>query len=112
MILNGDLEKGEKFVLTNEAIVEIDKKTGDPKPRSKQWKRLFVLLGRKPIDGNGYIQEYNPKIRVEEIKKAFELCLSLFSMTFGFGSKNMCSSRIRSRRLLSTSESVRTVCRN
>ena len=27
------------------------------------------------------------KIRVEEIKKAFELCLSLFSMTFGFGSK-------------------------
>lgn len=87
MILNGDLEKGEKFVLTNEAIVEIDKKTGKPKPRSKEWKRLFVLLGRKPIDGNGYIQEYNPKIRVDEIQKAFELCLSLFSMTFGFGSK-------------------------
>lgn len=87
MILNGDLEKGEKFVLTNEAIVELDKKTGKPKPQSKAWKRLFVLLGKKPIDGNGYIQEYNPKIRVEEIKKAFELCLSLFSMTFGFGSK-------------------------
>lgn len=87
MILNGDLDKGEKFVLTNEAVIEIDKKTGKPKPRSAAWKRIFVFLGRKPIDGNGYIQEYNPKIRIDEITKTFELCLSLFSMTFGFGSK-------------------------
>lgn len=87
MVLHGDLEKGEKFVLTNEAVVEIDKKTGQPKKKSPMWKRLFVFLGKKPIDGNGYIQEYTPKIRIEEITKTFELCLSLFSMMFGFGSK-------------------------
>ncbi len=87
MVLHGDLEKGEKFVLTNEAVVEIDKKTGKPKKKNPMWKRLFVFLGKKPIDGNGYIQEYTPKIRIEEITKTFELCLSLFSMMFGFGSK-------------------------
>lgn len=87
MILHGDLEKGEKFVLTNEALIEIDKQTGKPKERSPMWKRLFVFLGKNPVDGSGYIQEYNPKIRIEEIARAFELCLSLFSMTFGFGSK-------------------------
>lgn len=87
MILSSDLEKGEKFVLTNEAVVELDKKTGRPKERNPMWKKLFVFLGKKPIDGNGYIQEYVPKIRVDEITKTFELCLSLFSMMFGFGSK-------------------------
>ena len=87
MILHGDLEKGEKFVLTNEAVVEIDSKTGKPKKRNAMWKKLFVFLGKKPIDGKGYIQEYNPEIRIETITKTFELCLSLFSMTFGFGSK-------------------------
>lgn len=87
MILNGDLAKGEKFVLTNEAIIEIDTKTGKPKERNGMWKKLFVFLGKKPIEGNGYIQEYNPEIRIDTITKTFELCLSLFSMMFGFGSK-------------------------
>lgn len=87
MVLNGDLSKGEKYVITNEAVVETDPTTGKPKERDPMWKKLFVFLGKKPIDGSGYIQEYNPKIRVEEITKSFELCLSLFSMTFGFGSK-------------------------
>lgn len=87
MVLHGDLEKGEKYILTNEAIVEIDSKTGKPKKQNSMWKKLFVFLGKKPIDGGGYIQEYNPKIRIDEITKSLELCLSLFSMMFGFGSK-------------------------
>lgn len=87
MVLNGDLEKGEKYVLTNEALVEIDKDTGKPKRRNAMWKRLIVILGKKPIDGSGYIQEYNPSIRIDEITKCFELCLNFFSMFFGFGSK-------------------------
>ena len=33
------------------------------------------------------IQEYNPEIRVEQITKAFELALSLLSMSFGYGTK-------------------------
>ena len=33
------------------------------------------------------VQEYNPEIRVEQITKAFELILSLLSMTFGYGTK-------------------------
>ena len=46
MVLNGDLEKGEKFVLTNEAVVAIDKRTGKPKERNPMWKKLFVFLGK------------------------------------------------------------------
>ena len=50
-------------------------------------KKLFVFLGEKLPEAKSIIQEYNPQIRVDEITKSFELCLSLFSMTFGFGSK-------------------------
>ena len=87
MILNGDLDKGEKLVLTNEALVEIDSETGRPKRRNKLMKRLFVFMGEKLPDQKSVIQEYNPEIRIDEITKAFELALSLFSMVFGFGTK-------------------------
>lgn len=87
MILNGDLEKGEKLLLTNEAIVEIDSNTGKPKKKSKLMKRIFVFLGERLPEMKSVIQEYNPTIRIDEIIKTYELCLSLFSMMFGFGSK-------------------------
>ena len=87
MILSTDLEKGEKLVLTNEAIVGIDPETGKMREKSSLSKKLFVFLGEKLPEAKSIIQEYNPQIRVDEITKSFELCLSLFSMTFGFGSK-------------------------
>ena len=87
MVLNGELEKGEKLVLTNEAMVELDRDTGRPKKKTPLMKKLFVFLGERLPDQKGLIQEYNPKIRIDEIIKCMELCLSLFSMTFGFGSK-------------------------
>ena len=48
---------------------------------------MFVLLGEKLPDANTLIKEYNPEIRVEQITKAFELVLSLLSMSFGYGTK-------------------------
>ena len=87
MILNGDLEKGEKLVLTNEAIVELDNETGLPKKRNKLMRKLFVFLGERLPQQDSLIKEYNPEIRIDTITKTFELCLSLFSMMFGFGSK-------------------------
>lgn len=87
MILNGDLEKGEKLVLTNEAIVELDNETGLPKKRNKLMRKLFVFLGERLPQQDSLIKEYNPEIRIDTIAKTFELCLSLFSMMFGFGSK-------------------------
>ena len=87
MILTGDLDKGEKLVLTNEALMEVDKKTGKPKQRNPLMKKLFVFLGERLPSQDSLIQEYNPKIRIEEIIKAMEFCLSLFSMMFGFGAR-------------------------
>ena len=87
MILNGDLDKGEKLVLTNEALVDIDPNTGQPKQKNRLMKRLFVFIGNKLPKQESVIQEYNPEIRIDAVTKAFELCLSLFSMMFGFGSK-------------------------
>ena len=33
------------------------------------------------------VQEYNPEIRIDQITKVFETCLSLLSMSFGYGTK-------------------------
>lgn len=87
MILNGDLDKGEKVILTNEALVEINEHTGKPKKPNKMLKRLFVFIGHKLPEQDSVIKEYNPEIRIDKIKESFEFCLSLLSMMFGFGSK-------------------------
>ncbi|MBQ7925668.1 MAG: hypothetical protein IJ335_05170 [Lachnospiraceae bacterium] len=86
-IFFGDLSKGDKLLFINELLACIEQGE-DGKPRlTPQQKELFILLGEKLPTKESLIYEYNPKIRIEEITKAFELVLSLLSMTFGYGSK-------------------------
>ena len=85
-VLYSDLSKADKIVLINELLSEVKDKNGVP-TLTKQQKEIFVLLGEALPDQKSLIQEYNPKIRIEEITKAFELVLSLLSLSFGYGSK-------------------------
>lgn len=86
-ILFGDLDKGEKILFINELLACV--KTGrDGKPQlTKKQKELFILLGEKLPDQDSLIKEYNPEIRTTAIREALEIALSLFSMTFGYGTK-------------------------
>lgn len=86
-ILFGDLDKGQKLLFINELLAEM-KKDGNGKAflTAKQ-KELFILLGEKLPDEKDIIHEYNPEIRTESIKQVFQLCLSLLSTSFGYGSK-------------------------
>ena len=86
-VLFSDLDKAEKIILVNELLCEfVD--NGKPKMTTEQ-KKLFVLVGEKLPDpqDEALIQEYNPEIRIDQITKAFELALSLLSMSFGYGTK-------------------------
>ncbi len=86
-ILFGDLNKGEKLVFINEYLAELTKdKQGNPQ-LTQQQKELFVLLGEKLPSEDSLIKEYNPEIRTASIKDAMELCLSLLSMSFGYGTR-------------------------
>lgn len=84
-VLFSDLDKAEKIILINEFLCEFDE-NGKPNLTPEQ-KKLFVLMGEKLPDGKDLVQEYNPEIRIEQITKAFELALSLLSMSFGYGTK-------------------------
>lgn len=90
-LLHGDLSKGDKLVFLNEllACIKTDKKTGKP-ILTPQQKEIFILLGdeagKLPTE-KSLVQEYNPEIRIDAITKAFELVLSLLSMSFGYGTK-------------------------
>ena len=53
----------------------------------RMYKKLFVFTGEKLPEEKNMIQEYNPEIRIEQVTKAFELALSLLSMSFGYGTK-------------------------
>ena len=86
-ILYGDLDKGEKIVFLNEVLACLQTKSDGTKVLSPQQKDLFVLLGERLPDEDTLIKEYNPEIRVEQITKAFELVLSMLSMSFGYGTK-------------------------
>ena len=86
-LLYGDLGKGDKLLFINELLACIKVgENGEPKLTAQQ-KDLFVLLGDKLPQQDSIIKEYNPEIRVETITKAFELVLSLLSMSFGYGTK-------------------------
>lgn len=84
-VLFSDLDKAEKIILINELLCEFDD-NGRPRLTSEQ-KKLFVFTGEKLPDEKGMIQEYNPEIRIDQVTKAFELALSLLSMSFGYGTK-------------------------
>lgn len=86
-ILYGDLDKGEELVFLNEMLAEIKKREDGSYMLTPQQKDLFILLGEKLPTEDTLIKEYNPQIRAEEITKVFELLFSLFSMSFGYGTK-------------------------
>lgn len=86
-LLYGDLDKGQKVVFINELLACIKTaENGQPYLTPKQ-QELFILLGEKLPSQDSVIKEYNPEIRIDSITKAFELVLSLISMTFGYGTK-------------------------
>ena len=84
-VLFSDLDKAEKIILINELLCEFDE-NGKANMTQEQ-KKLFVLMGEKLPEEKDLVQEYNPEIRIEQITKAFELALSLLSMSFGYGTK-------------------------
>lgn len=89
-ILYGDIDKGQKLVFINELLACIQKDKNGKPYLTQQQKEIFILLGQdggKMPEEKTLVQEYNPEIRVEQITKAFELVLSLLSMTFGYGTK-------------------------
>lgn len=86
-ILYGDLDKGEKLVFINELLSCLQEKEDGTRELTPQQKELFILTGEKLPDQKNVIQEYNPELRVDAITKAFELVLSLLSLSFGYGSK-------------------------
>lgn len=85
-VLFSDLDKAEKIVLINELLCEVKNTDGTPMLTPQQ-KKIFVLLGERLPEQDALIKEYNPEIRIEQITKAFELALSLLSLTFGYGTK-------------------------
>lgn len=86
-LLYGDLGKGDKLVFINELLACIKQDEEGNPYLTPQQKELFVLLGEKLPQQDSIIKEYNPEIRIEAITKAFELVLSLLSMSFGYGTK-------------------------
>lgn len=85
-VFMGDMDKADKLLLINEALCKFDSR-GEPITPNEQIKKIFVMLGEKLPEADSLITEYNPKIRIDEVTKAFELALSLLSMMFGYGTK-------------------------
>ena len=82
-----DLEKSDKVVLINQKLAKRDEE-GNIIPPSKEMKKIFVQVGndKLPQEGSLY-QEYNPTVRIDEVRDSLELALSFLSMSFGYGTK-------------------------
>ena len=86
-ILYGDLGNGDKLVFINELLSCISRDNDGNPMLTPQQKKLFILLGEKLPNQDNLVKEYNPEIRTAQITEAFELVLSLISLSFGYGTK-------------------------
>jgi A118 family predicted phage portal protein len=86
-ILFSDLDKGEKMVFINEMLAVIQKDVNNNPTLTPSQKKLFIMMGEKLPEETSIVKEYNPELRIEQITKTFETCLSLLSMMFGYGTK-------------------------
>ena len=86
-ILFSDLDKGEKMMFINELLACIQMDQNGKAYLTKKQQEQFILLGEKLPTQDSLIYEYNPELRVDAITKIFETCLSLLSMSFGYGTK-------------------------
>ena len=86
-ILFSDLDKGEKMMFINELLACIQMDSQGKAYLTKKQQEQFILLGEKLPTQDSLIYEYNPELRVDAITKIFETCLSLLSMSFGYGTK-------------------------
>ena len=84
-VLFTDLEKGEKIILANDILCKYDENGNVV--QSTESKKMFVLTGERLPEQNSLIHEYNPDIRIDEIRNTFETVLSLLTLRFGFGAK-------------------------
>lgn len=82
-----DLEKSDKIVLINQKLSKRDE-NGNIIPPTKEMKKIFVQVGAEALpQEKALYQEYNPTVRIEDVKDSLELALSLLSMSFGYGTK-------------------------
>ena len=86
-ILFSDLDKGEKMMFINELLACIQTDRNGKAYLTKKQQEQFILLGEKLPTQDSLIYEYNPELRIDAITKIFETCLSLLSMSFGYGTK-------------------------
>ena len=86
-VLFGDLDKGQKLLFINEIMASMQKDQNGNSYLTQEQKKLFILLGERLPEQKELIYEYNPEIRTAQIKEVFNLCLSLLSLSFGYGSK-------------------------
>ena len=86
-ILFSDLDKGEKMMFINELLACIQTDQSGKAYLTPKQQEQFILLGEKLPTQDSLIYEYNPELRIDAITKIFETCLSLLSMSFGYGTK-------------------------
>ena len=86
-ILFSDLDKGEKMMFINELLACIQTDQSGKAYLTKKQQEQFILLGEKLPTQDSLIYEYNPELRIDGITKIFETCLSLLSLSFGYGTK-------------------------
>lgn len=83
-----DLKKSDKIVMINEKLCSHDDKGNIVDP-NKEMKQLFVHVGveSKLPEEEAVWKEYNPVVRIGDVRGSIELALSLLSLSFGYGTK-------------------------
>ena len=84
-VLYNDLHKGDKIIIANDILCKYGKH-GEI-VQSPEHKKMFVLTGERLPNDKDLIHEYNPEIRIEDLREVMETILSLLSTQFGYGTK-------------------------
>ena len=83
-----DIDKSDKMVFLSKELGKYNSETSKYELPSQECKKIFLHVDSSSLPNKDLlVQEYNPVVRINDVRESMELALSMLSLMFGFGTR-------------------------
>lgn len=83
-----DIDKSDKMVFLSKQLGKYNSEKSKYELPSEECKKIFLHVDSSSLPNKDLlVQEYNPVVRINDVRESTELALSMLSLMFGFGTR-------------------------